>query len=149
MTLRNRMLSDGVVDLKLSRIERAGLFKPLSYIYDIYINNTNTQIGRCDYRVENNEENYYAGNIGYMIYQDYRGHHYAYCAATLLCDLAKRLKAESLIITCSPENKASHRTIERLGAKLIEKTTVPIDHFLHKQGERVKLIFEIDLRERN
>jgi len=141
-----KYLSDGIVELKLTKVVRNLWLMPLAYHYNIYRCDSQVPVGRCDYRCINNEENYYAGNIGYMIYQVYRGNHYAYLAAKLLCDLAVALKARKLYITCSPENIASFKTIEKLGAEFIEEREVPKNHYLYTQGEKIKKIFAIDFK---
>ena len=141
--MNRKFLSDGVVELRLKRIERK-LFFPLAYNYDIYKYKTEIAIGRCDYRCLKNEENYYGGNIGYMIFADYRGHHYALAAARLLCQMAA-WHTDELLITCSPENSASYKTIIELGGKLIAEVNVPKWHYLYAQGERIKYVFRIDL----
>jgi len=136
-----KYLSDGVIELRLAKVVRNFWLTPLAYQYGIYKCDEQVAVGHCDYRCRENEENYFAGNIGYMIYQFHRGHHYAYLAAKLLCDLAVSLKAKKLYITCSPENVASFKTIEKLGAEFIEETAVPKNHYLYSQGEKIKKIF--------
>ena len=138
-------LQDGQIELRLDRVKKRALFFPIVYQYDIYLYNSNTQVGRCDYRLLNNIENYYAGNIGYMIYQSYRGNHYSYKAALLLLKIAKDFHIKSLYITCSPENVASRKTILQLNGNFIEKTSVPKGHFLRSQGEDIKEIYLIRL----
>ena len=146
MILDKSLLSDGVIELRLTKVLRNIWLAPVAYQYDIFRCNSEIMVGRCDYRCLNDEENYYAGNIGYMVYQAYRGHHYAYRASRLLCSLAADLKAERLYITCSPDNIASRKTIEKLGADYIEETEVPKDHYLYAQGEKIKEIFVLKLR---
>lgn len=140
-----RFLSDGVVELHLKKVIRNYWLIPTAYQYEIFKCGYQIPIGHCDYRCEDNWENYYGGNIGYMIYKAYRGNHYAWRAAVLLCELAVGLKAKQLIITCSPENIASHKTIERLGGVFVECVDVPAEHYLYGQGEKVKEIFKLDL----
>ncbi len=41
-----------------------------------------------------------------------------------------------LLITCNPENIASRRTCERLGAQLLETVAVPNDHVFYSRGDR-------------
>jgi len=146
--MNKRYLSDGVIELKLRKVERNAWFFPVVYFYDIYEYNKAEAIGRCDYRREKNEENYYAGNIGYMIMPNYRGKNYAYLASKLLCKLARRFKERYFYITCSPENIASYKTIKKLNADFIEEVDVPENHYLYKQGEKRKYIFKIKLDER-
>ena len=91
-----------------------------------------TRIGRCDLRVGHNRSLYYGGNIGYGIFPDYRGRHYAEKACRLLFELAKRHELGWLIITCSPDNPASRRTCERLGGELLEIAELPEDNDMRR-----------------
>ena len=100
------------------------------------------RIGDCDLRLGMNEELYYAGNIGYNIQKEYRGHGYAYEACRILFRLARtKYHMEELIITCSPDNLASKKTLEKLGGQLLETVEVPADHWLYQRGETVKDIY--------
>ncbi len=143
--LRYFRLSDGIIELRLVKTVKRFLVFPIDFIYDIYLLESNTKIGHCDYRSEDNEENYYAGNIGYLIFQGYRGHNYSLRAASLLCKLAKTNK-KSILITCSPENIASYKIIKKLGGELLTIVDVPEYHYLYAQGEKVKCIFNLDLK---
>ena len=48
---------------------------------------------------------------------------------------------EELIITCSPDNLASKKTLQKLGGQLLETVEVPADHWLYQRGETVKDIY--------
>ncbi len=114
--------------------------------YHIVLAGTDCEVGECDLRVGMNEELYYAGNIGYRIYERYRGHHLAYEACLLLFSLAKEKYAmKELIITCSPDNIASEKTLIRLGGTLEDVVDVPKEHWLYERGETKKCIFHYDL----
>lgn len=103
-------------------------------------------VGHCDLRFGMNEELYYAGNIGYRVYEPYRGHGYAYQACQLLFRLAREKYGMSeLIITCSPDNIPSLKTLEKLGGVLLETVNVPAWHWLYKRGETVKNIYRFFL----
>jgi len=41
-------------------------------------------------------------------------------------------------ITCDPDNWASRRTIERLGAELVDEVAVPADDPHYQRGSRTK-----------
>lgn len=117
--------------------------------YGIYLHETHSRIGYIDLRLGHNDELYYAGNIGYHIYPRYRGHSYAYEAARLLLHEAHaRFGMDEVIITCSPENIASRKTLDRLGGELLEITDVPAWHWLYQRGETVKRIYRFDLTDR-
>ncbi len=138
-------LSDDKIYLKLERIKKRFGTIATDYFFDIHLQENDVRIGRCDYRPFVNIENYYAGNIGYMIYPEFRGNNYSLRASVLLCKMAKKNRSK-LLITCSPDNFASYRIITKLGGKLIKTIKVPKRHFLYKQGEKIKCIFKIDLK---
>lgn len=116
-------------------------------IYGIYLHKSNKLLGTCDLRVGMNEELYFSGNIGYRIYESNRGHHYAYYACEMLFDIAKDDYAmDKLIITCSPDNIPSRKTLEKLGGTLLEVAEVPSNHWLYKRGETIKNIYEYILK---
>ncbi len=144
----HKRIECGEIDLVIASIERAARYNDgvKTIFYDIYLHDTNQKIGRCDLRIGMNEELYYAGNIGYRIFEDYRGHHYAYQACLKLFEIAKdEYEMDRLLITCSPGNIASIKTCERLNGKLIGDEDVPKYHWLYKRGETHKLIYEYSL----
>ena len=136
------------VDLVVEKQVQPGQYEATAYTvwYGIYLHDTDIRIGFTDLRVGKNDELYYAGNIGYQIYPRYRGHSYAYEASKLLLHTAREeFGMDELIITCSPDNPASRRTIEKLGGELIETADVPAWHWLYRRGETVKRIYRFDL----
>ena len=135
------------VELHFLKHQKPSIFNDYwdSYYYDIQIKSKPIKVGSCDVRLGMNEELYYAGNIGYRIFENYRGHSYAYQATKQLLLEAKKLGMEEVIITCSPDNIASKKTIEKLNAVLIEEVDVPSNHYLYQRGERRKRIYRIIL----
>ena len=114
--------------------------------YGIYVHDTNTRVGYIDLRLGMNRELYYAGNVGYHIHPIFRGHHYAYEACLVVFRIARDVyKVRELIITCSPENTPSRKTLERLQGELLETVDVPSDHWLYQRGETVKNIYKYTL----
>lgn len=108
-------------------------------------------VGECSLRLGHNGKDgyystYYGGNIGYEVYPDFRGNRYAAKATLVLLDEAKTLGMEYLLITCSPENIASKRTIELAGFEFLEDAEVPQHNCLYERGERRKLIYKMDLK---
>ena len=87
----------------------------------------------------------YYGHFGYHVYPPARGHHYAERSCRLLLPLAARHGIKSLWITCNPDNYASRRTCEALGARLISIVPVPEGDPLFMRGEREKCRYRIDL----
>ena len=78
------------------------------------------------------------GHIGYNVQPFARGNHYAERACRLLRNLALRHGLDPLWITCNPDNLASRRTCERLGATMVEIVQLPQDHPLRQRGDREK-----------
>jgi tagatose 1,6-diphosphate aldolase len=112
------------------------------YVYHIYEKGGNIPVGYIDLRIGDNENLFYGGHIGYRVLEDYRGNGYAGRACRLIVPLAKAHGKEMIRITCNPENIASRRTIEKLGAKLVEIVAVPEHNIMYQEGELFKCIFE-------
>ncbi len=107
------------------------------------MHDTDIVIGSIDLRLLTDSYQYYYGHVGYNIFREYRGHHYALDACKILVDIAgKEYHMNELIFTCNPDNKASYHTLVNLGCQLIEKVKVPISHELYWRGEREKCIFK-------
>ncbi|MBQ9048833.1 MAG: GNAT family N-acetyltransferase [Solobacterium sp.] len=144
---KNRITGD-VVDL-VEEQKTDGRFSAdgvTNIMYGIYEHGKDVKVGNCDLRVGMNRELYYAGNIGYNVIPAYRGHGYAYQACLLLFDIARdEYGMNELIITCSPENTPSRRTLEKLNGELLETADVPEDHWLYKRGEPVKNIYRYSI----
>lgn len=104
-------------------------------------------VGGIELILVDNEASYYYGHIGYHIDKKYRGHHFARSACILVMQEAARdFDMHEFIITCSPDNTASIRTIEGLPKwSFIEKVEVPVDHPLFWRGEREKLVYRVSL----
>lgn len=121
-------------------------FDGVPTIYYDVLDNENNKVGTCELRLTCEDEMYYYGHIGYNVIEKYRGHNYAYYACLLMFDIArKEHKMNELIITCSPENIASYKTLEKLNGKFIEQVNVPENHDLHRLGEKVKCIFKFQI----
>lgn len=104
------------------------------------------KMGVCDLRIGHNIKTYYGGNIGYTVYEPYRGHLYAGKACLMLFELAKKHKMNYLIITCNPDNYASRKTCEFAGCSLVEIAELPKDNDMRiDRGEAEKCIYKIDL----
>lgn len=102
------------------------------------------KMGTCVLRVGYNERVYYGGNIGYHVFEEFRGRHYAGKACNLLFELARKHEMNYLIITCSPDNIASRKTCEYVGGELLEVAELP-DWFDRKPGQDIKCIFRYEL----
>lgn len=133
-----------VVDLKERyRIsERASYDGVPTIYYDILRHDDLEKVGTADLRLKADGDMYYYGNIGYNIMRSFRGNNYAYYACLLLFDIAKKeFGMDELILTCSPDNIASYKTLKKLNGELIELIKVPRNHPLYAVGETSKYIF--------
>lgn len=116
-----------------------------AYNFAICDVHTGQELGLINFRVGMTDLLYYAGNIGYNVYEEHRGHRYAAQACKLLLPLAKRHGMDEVIITCNPQNSASNRTCVLAGAKFIEIVDIPETLDLYKRGERELCIYAIDI----
>ena len=145
---RNDVIAGDVVDLsfrcRYPANEQTG--ETESICFWINTHGREDKIGECDIRLGMNEELHYAGNIGYRIYEAHRGHGYAYEAAKMLMKAGKEIYGmKEILITCSPDNIASKKTLERLNGELVETVEVPSWHWLYKRGETVKHVYRFVL----
>lgn len=102
--------------------------------------------GGIGFRVGKTEalERYY-GHVGYHVYPPARGCGYAERACRLILPLARAHGLRTLWITCNPDNYASRRTCEKLGALLVEIIPVPETEPLHARGDTHKCRYRLDL----
>jgi tagatose 1,6-diphosphate aldolase len=56
--------------------------------------------------------------------------------------VAQAHEMEKLIITCNPDNIASRKTCEYVGANLLEIVDVPEYNDMYQRGEKEKCIYE-------
>ncbi len=113
------------------------------YIFLIIV--CNQEVGKLIVR---KQDNGYDGHIGYTISPYYRGNNYAFKAVMASIPFLKQLKIEELVITCSPNNIASKKTIEKLGLKYVDTKIIP--RHLKKQfaqNETSKMIYKISVNE--
>ena len=103
------------------------------------------RMGTCDLRIGYNDNLYYGGHIGYTIFPEYRGNHYAGKACLLLFELARKHNMEYLYITCNPDNYASAKTCEYAGGRLLEIAELPEGNDMRDEGEFEKRIYKFIL----
>jgi tagatose 1,6-diphosphate aldolase len=95
-----------------------------------------TTVGSIELRVGHTEEvDGWLGHIGYGVDPAYRGQRYAARSCRLLLPLACRHGLNPLWITCDPDNLASRRTCEILGAELVDIVAIPPGTFNHTAFE--------------
>ena len=100
--IKKQLYESDSVDLRIREVIPVSFFNrsPKSIVYSIYRHGDYECIGECDLRFGMDEELYYAGNIGYRIYDEFRGQHYAYHACQLLLQIANRQFVFQNIIGC-------------------------------------------------
>lgn len=114
--------------------------------YEILQTDGNTKVGTIELRLSIKDDMYYYGHVGYNIIRKYRGNHYAYYACKLLFTIAnKEFEMKELLITCSPDNVASYKTLKKLHFSTIDLIEVPKGHTLYKLGERNKFVFKYNI----
>ncbi len=116
-----------------------------AYRFDILVRGS--RAGTISLRIGNDERMVrYAGHIGYGVNEEYRGHHLSERAVRLLLPLARAHGLDQVWIGCNPENAASCRTLERLGADYVETIAIPPDYErYYSRGEREKQRYCLDL----
>lgn len=117
---------------------------PWDYIiYDICVETV--EVGRVVFRYGTKEQLRYCGHIGYHIEEKYRGHNYAYQALQLLMKELQKEGYQSVLISCSPDNVASKKTIEKL--PVLNKRLVHVIDDPEYQNEMGLLIYEVEVRQ--
>lgn len=141
-------LIDG--DLELILIEKAAAdpikgFVP-AYKFEMRIVGTKKRIGSIELRVGNTERVIrYDGHFGYGVDPEYRGCRYAARSLRLLFPLARKHEIDPVWVTCDPDNRASRRTCEIAGGRLVEVVDLPEDTDHYREGERKKCRYRFDL----
>ena len=132
------LLTDGTIDLRVEQKVPADPSRGHvpAYHYAIARHGSSERIGAIRLRIGHVPALLTAGHIGYEIEEGHRGHHFAARACLLLARVARAHRLGRVIITCDPENIASRRTCERIGASFRGIYDVPADHEMYRQGVR-------------
>jgi tagatose 1,6-diphosphate aldolase len=102
--------------------------------------------GRITLRIGHTDDlRLYVGHIGYNVFPAARGQHLAERSARLLLPLARKHGMTELWITTNPDNAASRRTCERLGAEYVDTVDLPSFHPLRQVGDTQKCRYRLDL----
>ncbi len=144
----NYNLQDEEIYLKLLETSKANpekMYVP-SYLFKICRISDDVELGECRLRIGHNQNTYYGGNIGYEVYESFRGNHYAGKACKLLLQLAEKHDIEFLYITCSTDNIASQKTCEYCGGKEPKTVDIPEWHDMYKLGRRKSYQYYIKIK---
>ncbi len=146
MFLDTSFLKSNEIQLVLEKTENGDKKRNWVPAYHFSINSPNvTKMGVCDLRIGYNDNLYFGGHIGYRVFPEYRGNHYAGKACLLLFQLARKHNMEYLYITCNPDNYASKKTCEYAGGKLLEIAELPEGNDMRDNGEVEKCIYKFTL----
>ena len=126
------------VDLVLVSSDPATRTLCPTYHFDIVRAGSQFKVGQIDLRIGYDPEIFCSGNIGYSIVAHHRGRGYAAKAARLTGPLARAHHMKAITITCNPDNLASSKTAENLGAYYLELIRLPKSSGQYKQGDRFK-----------
>jgi tagatose 1,6-diphosphate aldolase len=100
-----------------------------AYLFRMVHRESREPIGRVSLRIGTTDNcARYAGQIGYAVDEPHRGQHYAERGVRLVLPLARRHGLTELWITSNPDNAASRRTLDRLGAAYVETVETPADY---------------------
>ncbi len=117
-----------------------------SYRFEMRLVATGRHVGNVELRVGDTHDLVtYIGHLGYSVLPGHRGNRYAARSCALLLPLAREHGMSRLWITCNPDNVASRRTCEILGAELVETVDLPSYTAAYRKGERQKLRYKIEL----
>ena len=140
-------LRDGELTLELAKYLPGdpGLERAPAYRFTMVHAETGEAMGDIELRNGNYSGiRLYSGHLGYEVYPAFRGQRYAERACRLLLPVARHLGIDPLWITCNPENAASRRTCERLGAELVETVDIPPHINLYANGDRQKCRYRLE-----
>lgn len=113
-----------------------------AHVFDILVEGET--VGEIVLRIGETEHlKLYGGQVGYRVHPKHRGHGFASKALCLLLPIARREGIDPLWITCSPDNIASRRTLEKAGATLVEILDLPAGNDMHARGDRQKCRFRM------
>ena len=115
------------------------------YYYDTIRKNDSVTVGKISIRIGNNIHSNYNGHIGYEIFKEYRGNGYAYSASLMVLDVARFHGMDFIYLTCDESNVASYKTIEKLGAELVELCDAPREYFGWREGMEKQRVYKFYL----
>lgn len=142
------LLVDGDLTLLLDQtlVDISGSETLPTYKFRMVGSTDEAEMGFINLRIGTGENlTRYRGHIGFGVNPRFRGRRYAARSCVLLLPLARRHVLDPLWITCNPDNIASRRTCERLGARMVEVVRVPAGIEAYETGGREKCRYRLDL----
>jgi predicted acetyltransferase len=126
------------VRLRFSKIVPRDVSRDLVPYYHFRIlTSDDIDVGHINFRVGDTDHvRLFAGHIGFEIGESFRGRGFAEQACRAIAPWVRTIYDE-VVITCDPSNKASIRTIEKLGARFLQEVSVP-SHVSHCTDLRIK-----------
>lgn len=140
-------LQDDTIKLTLSRLLQKGhrdAGEMPIYMFNIR-RLDGVMVGQCNLLAGHNPKMYYTGNIGYGIWECYRGQHYGLRAARLLVRLAANLGMEEVYLLIDTDNLPSLRIAQHLGAENLGIVDVPPGNIEYLKGSRQKYRYRLIL----
>jgi tagatose 1,6-diphosphate aldolase len=133
------LLSFGEVQLQFKRVVPGDSARGFVPYYHFRISAADgADIGHINFRVGDTDHvQICAGHIGFEISPAFRGCGYALQACRAIAPFIQMVSSV-VTITCDPDNLASRRTIERLGAAFIDEVVVPSHDPHYQRGSRTK-----------
>jgi len=132
-------LAFGSVRLRFVRVvpaEPSRGFVP--YYHFRILNDGGLDVGHINFRVGDTEHvRLCAGHVGFEILEPFRGNHYALAACHAIAPFIRSVY-DAVTITSDPDNRASIRTIELLGAAFVDEVPVPPQDQHYQRGSRSK-----------
>ena len=144
-------LHDDVLSLTLDAVlpAAASPWAVPTYRFQLRLTGDGSRLGHLNLRVGHGDHlTRYVGHIGYGVDPPHRGHGHAARACRLVLPFAAACGLDPVWITCGPDNPASRRTLEHLGAELVEIVPVPADYPLPPGADRRKCRYRITPRPR-
>ena len=88
---------------------------------------------------------YYYGNIGYSVNEEFRRRGLATRSTKLIVEFAKSLGQKVLWIITNPDNIPSMKVAKKCGFRHVDTLTINKEHRLYKDGDRFSKRFRLDL----
>jgi predicted acetyltransferase len=132
-------LSSGEVTLRFVEVVPGGASRGFVPYYHFRILAADgADVGHINFRVGDTEHvRVCAGHIGFEVLEPFRSQGYALQACRAIAPFVRSVY-NAVILTCDPDNHASARTIERLGATFMDEVPVPGHDPHYQRGSRSK-----------